>query len=365
MLMPFRPDGLTASWLTAALRESAVLTSARVVSVRCHPVVGAPGMTGRFMRLALEYDHPEPYAPASLVAKLSAADPDVRHVVHAMGFYERETHFYAELAPLTPVATPRCFASEVDPDTGESLLLLEDLGWARSGCTVAGCSAEEARLAVDTLARLHARWWADPALDEKLWLRRRSRLAPEQLAQHFQESWPSFVAKLRRPPDEAALRAASWMGRHLERVTNLFLTEPPLTLVHQDYAADNMLFTGPADPRGIVVIDWQLAEQGRAAMDLACFLGGSVDPALRRAHESALLASYHATLLRFGVRDYPFDRLLRDYRLAMLLPPARLVDAVGAHPGIGADPDGFWNIVFPRYCAALNDLEVGELLGER
>jgi aminoglycoside phosphotransferase (APT) family kinase protein len=362
---PFQPEDLSAPWLTAVLRKSAVLPSARVVSVRRGPVPGAPGMTGRLVRLALEYDYPEPHAPASIVAKFSAVDPHVRDVVHAMGFYERETRFYAELAPLTPVATPRCFASEVDAETGESVLLLEDLGWARTGCTVAGCSPDEARLAVDNLARLHARWWADPLLDKKLWLRRSGRLAADQLTGRFQESWPSFVAKLSHPPDEAALRAASWIERHLERVTNRFLTDPPLTLVHQDYAADNMFFTGPADSRGIVVIDWQLTEQGHAAMDVAAFLGGSIDRLVRRAHEHRLLASYHETLLRCGVQDYPFDRLLRDYRLAMLLPLARLVDAVGTHPGISGDPAGFWNVLFPRYCAAVDDLDVGQVLSER
>jgi hypothetical protein len=36
--------------------------------------------------------------------------------------------------------------------------------------------------------------------------------------------------------------------------------------------------------------------------------------------------------------------------------------AVGLHPGLTATPDGFWNVVFPRYARALTDLGVSELL---
>ncbi len=44
---------------------------------------------------------------------------------------------------------------------------------------------------------------------------------------------------------------------------------------------------------------------------------------------------------------------------------SRLATAVGFHPGLTATPDGFWNVVFPRYAQALADLGVAELLQER
>ncbi len=44
--------------------------------------------------------------------------------------------------------------------------------------------------------------------------------------------------------------------------------------------------------------------------------------------------------------------------MALLLPAS----AVGFHPGLTATPDGFWNVVFPRYARALTDLGVSELL---
>ena len=63
-----------------------------------------------------------------------------------------------------------------------------------------------------------------------------------------------------------------------------------------------------------------------------------------------------------GVTDYPLEQCRDDYAVALLLPASRMATAVGLHPGLTATPDGFWNVVFPRYARALTDLGVSELL---
>ena len=78
-----------------------------------------------------------------------------------------------------------------------------------------------------------------------------------------------------------------------------------------------------------------------------------------------LLGIYHSVLTERGVTDYPLEQLRDDYGMALLLPASRLATAVGLHPGLTATPDGFWNVVFPRYARALTDLGVSELLEQR
>jgi hypothetical protein len=58
------------------------------------------------------------------------------------------------------------------------------------------------------------------------------------------------------------------------------------------------------------------------------------------------------------VADYSLEQCRDDYRMALLIPPSSLA----THPGLTATPDGFWNVVFPRYARALTDLGVSELL---
>jgi hypothetical protein len=74
---------------------------------------------------------------------------------------------------------------------------------------------------------------------------------------------------------------------------------------------------------------------------------------------------YHSALTERGVTGYSLQQCQDDYRLALVLAASRLATAVGHHPGLTATPDGFWNVVFPRYVRALADLGVAELLQQR
>jgi hypothetical protein len=70
---------------------------------------------------------------------------------------------------------------------------------------------------------------------------------------------------------------------------------------------------------------------------------------------------YHAILVEGGVRGYPFEQCLHDYRLAMLDRLARLVYVIPRAVTEG-QRHKFCDIELPRLCAAILDLEAGELL---
>ena len=79
---PFHPRALTAAWLTDLLRECGAIDKAGVRSFRWVPVDAHNGLTGVLVRLSLTYDVAEPEAPATLVAKFSLPDPDIRAKRH-------------------------------------------------------------------------------------------------------------------------------------------------------------------------------------------------------------------------------------------------------------------------------------------
>jgi aminoglycoside phosphotransferase (APT) family kinase protein len=139
-------------------------------------------------------------------------------------------------------------------------------------------------------------------------------------------------------------------------------TEPPRTLIHNDVQGDNLLVAGDGE---LALIDWQLTTAARPALDLARFLVGYLDTTERRRHENRLLERYHAVLTGRGVAGYSLQQCRDDYRMALVPTASRLAAAVGHHPGLTATPDGFWNVVFPRYAAAMADLDVAQLLHQR
>ena len=96
-----------------------------------------------------------------------------------------------------------------------------------------------------------------------------------------------------------------------------------LTLTHGDLNPGNLLV--PRDGRGpILLIDRQPFEWSAAAwLGASDLVNASVpwwDPGEARADiEAALLHGYHAALLERGVRDYPFEQLLHDYRSTLVM----------------------------------------------
>jgi hypothetical protein len=361
MSVPAQADEITPQWLTAALHEARALDQARVASIQSTPI-GRLGFAGQIRRLDISYDNLEVGAPKSLVAKFSATHPEARAAVHSMGFYEREIGFYRELAPDCPVRTPRCYFGDVEMDSGASLLLLEDLTWMHN-LSSAGGSVDEAELVIREIAKLHAAWWGDARLDQIPWLQMKGMMTPHEAPLVFTQNWERFLDKFSVPVTEELLAAGDVCRRYLRGVSVAMYTEPPRTLIHNDVQGDNLLVAEDGEP-SLTVVDWQLTTAARPASDLARFLVGYLDTTERRRHENRLLDMYHSVLIQCGVAGYSTKQCWDDYRMALVLAASRLATAVGFHPGLTATPDGFWNVVFPRYAQALADLGVAELLSK-
>jgi hypothetical protein len=305
-------DAVTPAWLNQVLVERGRAPS--VVAVESGRI--GTGQIGDSYRLTLDHDptalaSASASAPASLVVKLPAADETSRGAGVATGNYEKEAWFYAELAGTVAIRTPRCWFSAAVGGTAEAVVLLEDLAPAEQGDQIAGCTAEQATLAVTELARLHGPRWNDPSLDTVTWLGRRTDESVANVQMLYDLLLPGFVARYgdRIGPDAVAT------VERLGGVLTPWLAgyDGPLTLTHGDYRLDNLLFASPAGGAPIAVVDWGGAGHGPGVADLAYFCGAGLLPAARREHEAALLERYRAELGSFGV-DLGADWLWTEYR---------------------------------------------------
>src|ERR1019366_10567760 len=167
----WRPEEASAAWLTDVLRHAGVIDVRRVVEVAAEPV--GTGQMADSVRLRLTYDVPASRAPATVVGKFPPADEMSRATALALRTSEVEVRFYQEVAGTVGVRTPRCYFADVDTASAAFALVLQDMAPARQGDQMAGCTVDEAALALDELARLHAPRWGDPALEHLAWLERR------------------------------------------------------------------------------------------------------------------------------------------------------------------------------------------------
>ena len=99
------PLQIDPEWMTDALRRAGAIRGTKVVDMTCEPV--GNGLVGDSYRFALAYQEVEHDAPASVIGKFPAADPDSRRSGSAHLLYLREVSFYLELAHTLPIQTPR------------------------------------------------------------------------------------------------------------------------------------------------------------------------------------------------------------------------------------------------------------------
>src|ERR1700758_2077364 len=95
---------LSAEWLAAQLQ-------ARVSGFHVDRI--GTGQMSECYRVTLEYDGPDgpdgPAGPRSVVLKIAATDPMSRQTGVALGLYEREVQFYAEVAPKLAGPIAPCY----------------------------------------------------------------------------------------------------------------------------------------------------------------------------------------------------------------------------------------------------------------
>jgi aminoglycoside/choline kinase family phosphotransferase len=226
--------------------------------------------------------------------------------------YEIEVRFYQQLAPELPIRTPRILYSDIDTATASFVLLMEDLAPARPGDQLAGCSIEEATIAIDELVKLHAPRWGDPKLAYYDWLHRDPETNRMFLLAMLPVFWNGFRERYADRLGDEVHEAGRALFTHLERY--LSTNDEPWTVVHGDYRLDNLLFGGRDGSVPIAVVDWQTCAHGPGLNDVAYFIGAGLMRDDRRAHERDLVRRYHEGLLAAGVRAYDFDRCWTDHR---------------------------------------------------
>ncbi len=363
MEIPGNSDALTSGWLTAVLRTSGAIDQAQVDTFTCQALNLDQGTTGGLLRITLTYDIDEKTAPTSLIAKFPSSNVQELETMFAQTFhYEREVRFYKRIADTITLRTPRCYHADIDVAARKYLLLLEDLTPARSASSLAGCSAQEAELAIREIAALHGAWWEKPELEQVAnWLPQWDMRHFSLFQEVYQNGWPSFAEKMgaRLTPKMATL--GQRLGEHVATIMDSN-RRSPRTLTHYDYQLDNIFFPQPATEGRLIVVDWQVLTIGQGVIDISNLLGGNLDPRIRSEVELDLVKMYHETLMDHGVLDYSFLQCLEEYRVSMLHHLARHIIVTCLMDLTPEMEHLFLNIVIPRYYAAALDLEAEKLL---
>lgn len=332
-------DDITSSWLAGVLD----LTEVEIVDV----VAIGTGQMSQNHRIT----YTTAGTPGSVVIKLASDDESSRATGVGMKAYHREIELYRHLAPRLGEGVPTCHLAVYDETTGYFTLLLEDKVDATQGDQIAGCSPEQAELALRTLARLQAPLLNDLHVGNSDYLNLPNPIDQSLMAMLL----PGFLERYadRVTPEHAEV------CRTFVAASDAWLADrrPPLGLVHGDFRLDNLLLTSTA----CTVVDWQTVSWGPAMLDASYFLGGSLTVDDRRRHEERLLRAYHDELVASGVQNFTWETCWEEYRrqtflsLLMVIVAAMVVERTDRG-------DEMFLTVLDRACAQVLDLDSLSLL---
>lgn len=203
------------------------------------------------------------------------------------------------------------------------VLMIENLEGLRVGDQVAGCSRDDARLALSSMAQLHAQFWGNAAaLSPYAWLIP-LELAAKPAQMMFRTTLAPFkAANPWLTQDQLAL--LEWLHQHYFSMVDAMMKRPA-TLLHGDFRLDNLCFD---DAKGeVVLFDWQTLGIGAGATDLGYFLSAAITEDADVSETAALIEHYQAELARCGV-DVPLAALRWDYEIGLLSVLQRTVPAM-------------------------------------
>ena len=232
-----------------------------------------------------------------------------------LNFYANEINFYRHLATEVPIESPPCLYAEIDQDTQNFLLILEDLGNDYAGNQLEECPEDVMLEAYTRAAMLHGKYWNKT--DDLDFLR--SQINDETSIFRRDAIYkPGIEPTIAMFPDLISNEMKDAIRSIGDQFFDLFnrAMEGPQTIVHGDYRTDNMMIF--PDSR-LVVVDWQNTMSGNGAHDIAYFSSQSCGDSVRGETEMSALHHYHDTLLASGVEHYSFDQCLLDYQLNLLL----------------------------------------------
>ena len=314
---PETPETLTAEWFNERFQLIELIDQHNMVESICvEPVGDVVGVVGEVVRCHLTYAN-ACSAPDSVVIKFAHRSPENRAIGNNTRMYEREVLFFNHIAEHLDTPKTACYFAGYNRETGGNMVIIEDLHDYDVGDQVTGITLEQAKLVVDNIAPLHARYFdaweddfgdlytidGDDYIDAFLpgfmgsWENAMNNF-PECFDNALGEAMPRYVAGLR-----AIMKA---MGKGAK------------TLVHGDVRMDNAMFgRGLNHQEPVIMIDWQNIMVSNPLQDLAWMTTSSFTLETRRQDETALLNYYQQTMAGLGI-DLSLDSITEHYNIALL-----------------------------------------------
>jgi thiamine kinase-like enzyme len=326
--LPISYELISDEWLTKAICGNT--PGAEVVSHRLD--VADEGTSNR-RGIFLEYNRAGNDAglPPKIFCKATQS-LEARFVLGLNRCTEGETIFYNNIRPLLDIEAPVALFANVDRESLNSILLLEDVADKVTFCDhKTPINFEQARNQVELLAKLHGFFYNNPEKCQLLDM----YLTFEEWADITEEgiNWSEgrirgFLAGKEVIPPRLFARADEVDPLTVKAFHSH--AQLPRTMVHGDTHLKNWYITKDGN---MGLGDWQVGARGCGLRDLAYVIATSLAIEDRRAWEDQLVRHYLDCLEKEGGSPLTFDETWQVYRQQMLCALAMWTFTLSPAPG--------------------------------
>lgn len=310
MALPLVVEDITSDWLTRALAfkspDVKVLDS-RILNVH-------PG-TSTKIRVSVTYNPAG--AEAGLPTRFIVKGGFEKHSPPMAAMYEREARFYREVAPFIPMNVPECYYAGSDPESHQSIVIMEDLDLKNAVMchALAAHDFSQASRRMDAMAKYHAHTWnsAEFAPGGRFdWvIARFEGFGRTHNARYLKpDVWQRMLATPRGAAVSNVFHDFDWMIGAMEKLGEFHRNSPCQSILHGDAHPGNMYIERDGTPG---FFDNQVI-RGPWHYDVAKYLVCTLDIADRRNWDRALVAYYLERLRHYGVEPPEFDDAWEAYR---------------------------------------------------
>jgi len=316
---------LTAEWFNTELISELGLTDTKKV-INIHQKPFGDGYAASTHVITLDYNNNDVCNIQSVVIKTPIMDSSILKTVQINGIYQREVEFYRAISQ-TGVGTniPHCYYADFDAESGDFLLILENLSSRIPGNHHTSRPLHEIKDVFRAYGRLHHTFYSLPELRTGIFLAKPGN--GKFIHRQMQQLLAPMIDKLEPYMGEGTRhRILSQLSR-FEKLYEYSKQARHSTLTHGDAHQANVMFGENGEEP--VILDWQLARFGIGMEDIARFLLLSTEPEFRREHTDELITVYADELRAIG-SDLTFTECHADYLPMLALQACMSLLAIGA-----------------------------------
>ena len=312
MQLPVTPEQITAAWLTAALRF-------RYPDVTVRRSCVADVIPGTSTKIRMRCDYNAAGRAAGLPATLIVKGGFEAHSPSMQEMYRNEVRFYRDVQPCVPIHSPRCYYAGSDPDSYQSIVVMEDLKAKQVEFLHAQRPQQYAQVArrLTDMGRYHAHTWNSREFQsggrfERIGSRFSGWSLEYQNRYFVPEVWQHYVSSPRGAAVSVRLHDRGRMERALARIAELEASDSAC-LIHGDTHLGN-LYIEPDGTPGFLD-----AQVSRAPwhLEVSYHIVCALDIPDRKAWEQALLVHYLESLRAQGIEVPDFASAWLSYRRSL------------------------------------------------